>query len=64
MRSPLLVARDVKLACNLPIGTCHAIALIVDVGEGEGAAPFVGLKQLECGGERRAIGEIFAERVA
>ena len=64
MRSPLLVARDIKLACNLPIGACHAIALIVDVGEGEGASPFVGLKQLECGGERRAISEIFAERVA
>ena len=62
MGSKLLLLVEVELATDLPVGTHHAIALVVEVGEEEGATPTVGLKHLDGGGYALSRREVFIEQ--
>lgn len=64
MECPLLVFRDIKLTGDFPIGSGHAVALVVNVGEQIGAAPCVGLEHLHGSGHARPVAEVVVERMS
>ena len=64
MRRPVLVAGDVELARNLPVGSGDAIALIVNVNKQERAAQSVGLEHLDSGCHAGAAAQVAVDGVA
>ena len=63
MGCPVLVLREVELSRHLPVGSGHAVALVVEIDEGEGAAPAVGLEHLHGCRHRRSLVDVIVETV-
>lgn len=49
---------EVEFARDFPIGSCHAAAVVVEVGEEIGVAPRVRSEMLDGGGDGRAVGKL------